>query len=83
LLVENITQAMCRDILWNGLEQAEADRGLEVVGDVYDEILTLCDEHDTGALDRLIGYMTKLPAWLDDSFFLSAAGYTSHRYRKD
>ena len=50
LLVENITQAMCRDILWNGLEQAEADRGLEVVGDVYDEALTLCDEQDTGGL---------------------------------
>ena len=80
---ENITQAVARDILWHGLELAEADTGLEVVGDVYDELLCLADINDSTTLERLIGYMTSKPDWLDDSFYLSADGYTSERYKKD
>ena len=81
--LENLNQAFCRDIMWHGLMKAEADPGLSVRGDVYDEIWTLCKETDTEALDRLIGYMTTLPDWLDDRFFLGASGYTSKRYKKD
>jgi DNA polymerase len=83
LLVENVCQSLCRDVLWNGLEQAEEDPGLEVVGDAYDELLTLCDERDTEALNRLKRYMTSLPPWLDDTFYLGASGYMLARYTKD
>jgi hypothetical protein len=69
--------------MWNGLEPSEADPGLEVVGDVYDELWTLCNENDKAALDRLIGYMTQLPSWLDSRFYLGAEGYTAKRYKKD
>lgn len=82
-LTENVVQAVCRDVLWNGLEQAENDPGLEVVGDVYDEILCLCSEDDPGALDRLLGYMQTRPSWADERFFLGASGYISRRYKKD
>jgi DNA polymerase len=81
-LVENNTQALCRDVMWNGLEPAEADPGLEVVGDVYDEIPSLCNDSDTEALDRLTRYMTSLPPWLDNRFYLGADGYLAERYRK-
>ena len=81
-LLENITQALCRDILWYGLESIEADDGLYLVGDVYDEALTLADENDTTALERLIDYLTRLPPWADPSFFLGADGYISRRYGK-
>lgn len=83
LLVENNTQAMCRDIMWEGLGLAELDQDMEVVGDVYDEAITLCNVWDTEALSRLIGYMTTRPPWLDETFYLNAAGYISERYKKD
>lgn len=83
-LLENITQAVCRDILWDGgLMRAELDDDMLVVGDVYDELWTLVDDNDTTALDRLVGYMTTRPDWVDERFFLGAEGYISERYRKD
>lgn len=82
-LLENINQAICRDILWVGLEQAEADSGLEVVGDIYDELMTLSPVEDKSALDKLIRYMTTHNEWLTKDFFLGADGYVSSRYKKD
>lgn len=82
-LLENNNQALCRDIMWYGLERAEADPGLEVIGDVYDELLCLCDADDPTALERLVGYMTTRPPWADERFFLGADGYVAGRYRKD
>jgi len=83
MLAENDTQAICRDAMWYGLEKAEADKGLEVIGDVYDEVMSLSNVWDTAALERLIGYMTARAPWMDDRFFLGADGYTDVRYRKD
>ncbi len=82
LLAENNTQALCRDAMWNGLEQAEADPRFELVLEVYDEIGTLIEENDTGALDQLIAYMTSKAPWMDDRFFLGADGYMRKRYKK-
>ena len=83
-LLENNTQAVCRDILWTGLEQADDDPRLDVVGDVYDELLALCDINDRTALSRLIRYMTTRPGWLRNTpFYLGASGYFADRYTKD
>jgi DNA polymerase len=82
-LIENAVQALARDVLWNALEQVERDPGLEILGDVYDEILCLADEGDTTALERLIGYMTARPDWADGDLWLGADGYEGKRYRKD
>ena len=83
LLLENVTQALCRDVLWEGLEPSEADPRFEVVGDVYDELWTLVDEGDTAALDRLVTHMTTPAPWMDERFYLGADGYVAKRYRKD
>lgn len=80
--LENLVQSSMRDAMWMGLEQAEADPDLEVVGDIYDELLTLADTKDRDALNRLIKYMTTHSNWLTEDFFLGADGYISGRYKK-
>lgn len=82
-LLENNTQALCRDAMWFGLEQAEEDPDFEVVGDVYDEIMTLVAEGNRDALDTLVRYMTSRAPWMDEEFFLGADGYIDPRFRKD
>ncbi len=81
-LLENVTQALCRDAMWVALELAGADLCMDVLGDVYDEILCEVDEADTGALDRLIGYLTTSAPWMTPEFFLGAEGYVSNRFKK-
>ncbi len=81
-LLENITQALCRDVEWIALPLAEEDKGLELIGDVYDEPWALADEDDTEALARLLGYLRTSAPWLDETFYLGAEGYTARRYRK-
>jgi hypothetical protein len=81
--VENIVQAYCRDILFSSMEAIDADPTLELVGSVYDEVLTLSRKDDAGALKRVIAHMTTKPSWLTDDFFLNAAGFTARRYKKD
>ena len=81
-LVENITQAIARDILASGIRHACADPGLEVILHVHDEIVCLADQDDTGALDRLLGYMTAVPDWAE-GLPLKAAGWVGAFYRKD
>lgn len=83
LLLENNTQALCRDVLWNGLERIEDDPRFELVGDVYDEALTLVDGNDEDSLSALVGHLTSQAPWMDDEFFLGADGYLAKRYRKD
>lgn len=83
-LLENCTQAICRDILWVGLELADDDPDLDVLGDVYDELLALCGIDDRSALQRLIAYMTTRPHWFRNTpFYLGASGYLAARYTKD
>ena len=81
-LYENLCQFVCRDVLWNALEQVEQDPGLEILGDVYDETLCEADIGDATALERLIGCMTARPDWADEDLWLGADGYESKRYRK-
>lgn len=80
-LCENIIQAVARDLLVEGLLQADADPGLEIVGHVHDEILALADVGDNGALDRLIAAMRRMPAWAEDAP-VDAAGWCGAFYCK-
>lgn len=82
--LENVCQATCRDVLYNGLELMHQDPGIEVCGSTYDEAITLTDEADgPAAYDRMVRYMTTRPSWADERFFLGADGYHSaRRYRK-
>ena len=78
-LVENITQAICRDILMHSMGTL-ADAGEEIVLHVHDEIVT---EGDYTALDvpRLEDLMAQAPAWAKD-FPIAVEGWIGKRYRK-
>lgn len=81
-IFENLVQAIARDILINGM--IEADRaGMAVIGHVHDEILTLVGK-DSGMDEKdLIRCMTSPPPWLTFDLPLDASGYSGTYYRKD
>ena len=79
-LVENCTQALCRDLLANALLNVEAN-GYPIVLHVHDEII--CETPDTpeynvAELERL---MCALPEWAE-GFPLAAEGAEMKRYAK-
>lgn len=79
-LVENCTQALCRDLLANALLNVEAN-GYPIVLHVHDEII--CETPDTpeynvAELERL---MCELPEWAE-GFPLVAEGAEMKRYAK-
>lgn len=79
-LVENCTQALCRDLLANALLNVEAN-GYPIVLHVHDEII--CEtpdspEYNVAELERL---MCELPDWAK-GFPLVAEGSEMYRYAK-
>ena len=85
VLVENVCQAIARDILAEALIRVDK-AGLKIVTHVHDEVVTL-GEH----LDELNTLMCVLPDWAEgsplsadgyESLPLSADGYESKCYRK-
>ena len=80
-LTENICQAIARDILANGLLEAEA-AGFDIVGHVHDEIVAEVDEDSELGVAELCAEMTKVPAWAK-GLPLGAAGFETIFYRKD
>lgn len=79
-LLENLSQAVSRDILLNGLLNADA-AGFDLIGHVHDEIIA---EHEIGSkpgLEELIECMTESPVWALD-LPLGADGFASEVYRK-
>lgn len=88
-LVENITQATARDIMANGMLNAEA-AGFPVVLTVHDELVTEIDDTETEQLgdvgdkerlDELVKAMCSLPAWAN-GLPITAEGWVGKRYRK-
>ena len=77
--VENIIQAIGRDLLTHALVNVER-AGFRTVTHVHDEIVT----ETTGGLtvERLSSLMCDLPDWAE-GLPVEAAGYTTQRYRKD
>lgn len=75
-LVENITQAVARDVLAEAVVRL-SDAGYPVVGHVHDEILVEGAYH----VDRIAGIMSESPAW-STGLPLGAEGYNCRRYRK-
>lgn len=77
--VENIIQAIGRDLLTHALVNVER-AGFRTVTHVHDEIVT----ETAGGLtvERLSSLMCDLPDWAE-GLPVEAAGYTTQRYRKD
>lgn len=79
-LVENCTQALCRDLLANALLNVEAN-GYPIVLHVHDEII--CETPDTPEYNvaELEKLMCELPEWAE-GFPLVAEGAEMKRYAK-
>lgn len=75
--VENIVQAISRDLLCNAM-MTLSDHF--ICAHVHDEIIIECSEHVS--LEVLCEQMARVPDWFK-GILLSADGYKTHWYRKD
>lgn len=79
-LVENVVQALCRDILRDGLLAADA-AGHYVVGHVHDEGLSEADENDPEALRDFQYHLSNSSPWAK-GFPIETDGFSSRMYKK-
>ena len=80
-LVENVVQAVARDVLASGMQRAEA-AGYAVCLHVHDELITETPDTDEYSVNRLSHIMATCPGWAL-GLPLAAAGFETHRYKKD
>lgn len=78
-LFENVVQAIARDVLVEGMREAERV-GYEIVLTVYDEVVAECDVD--AALPALTDVLSTVPDWAP-GLPLAANGFETLRYRKD
>jgi DNA polymerase len=83
-LVENIVQAIARDIMVMGMLRARA-AGFRLILTVHDEVVSLCRDVGKGGeadLTRFSRLLSRPPAWAAGCP-VSAKGFLTKRYRKD
>ena len=81
-IVENITQAVARDLLANALINLSDTHDDELLATVHDEIIGLTDEADAQSLyDDMRVVMQTPPPWAK-GLPLSASGFVGERYGK-
>jgi DNA polymerase len=80
-LAENATQAVARDVLAEGMLRVEK-AGFDIVLSVHDELITETPDSDVFDAEMLSGLMSIRQGWAN-GLPLAAAGFETHRYRKD
>ena len=80
-LSENVTQALCRDLLAYALVNVEINQGWPIVLHVHDEIVCDVPKTDEYSIQGLISKMCELPSWAV-GFPLAATGDELMRYAK-
>ena len=80
-LVENIVQAIARDVFMSGMRRAE-EAGYCVVLRVHDELVCEVPDDPDYTHERLAEMMATNPSW-SIGLPLAAAGFESYRYRKE
>lgn len=78
-LVENIVQAIARDLMVGACFNAES-KGYQIVGTVHDELISLVPK-EFGSVHELEEIMRKKPRWATDCP-VNAEGWEGDRYRK-
>jgi DNA polymerase len=78
---ENVTQALCRDVLKVGMQRLHDD-GFDIVGHSHDEVITVARVGDNyHTWERMREIMREPIDWAP-GFPLNAAGYAGSYYRK-
>lgn len=78
-IVENITQATCRDVMAEAMLRLKA-AGYPILFTVHDEIV--CETPDAfGSVDEFIALLTEVPKWAK-GFPIKAEGHKVYRYQK-
>jgi len=80
-LVENIVQAVARDVFMTGMVGAE-EHGYGVCIRVHDELITEVPDTSCYNVAELSSIMSTIPSWAV-GLPLAAAGFETHRYKKD
>lgn len=80
-LVENLTQAVARDVMVEGMLKAEAN-DYPVVLTVHDEVITEVPLDSNHSVEGLVEHLCNTPAWTD-GLPLAASGYDDLFYRKE
>ena len=80
-LVENVTQAVARDVLAHNLSAIE-QAGYQVVTTIHDEVITEAAKDSEYNAESLSALLATVPEWAE-GLPLGAEGYESARYRKD
>jgi DNA polymerase len=79
-LVENITQAVARDLMAYGMWQAEKSEDYRVVLSIHDELVAECPKGH-GSVHAFEQLMATLPDW-GEGCPVTAEGWTGFRYKK-
>jgi DNA polymerase len=79
-LVENVTQAVARDVLARSMPAIEA-AGYQIVLSVHDEIISEALDAPEFNAGHLAGFMSTNPTWAE-GLPLAAEGFEAMRYRK-
>lgn len=80
-LVENIVQAIARDVLADNMAAVE-NSGYEIILSVHDELLTETPDTPDYNAQALSDLIATVPLWAK-GMPLAAAGFEAYRYRKD
>ena len=79
-LVENLVQALCRDIMAEAMRVVRKDGRFQILLTVHDELVTQTDLE--GQSHKILeGLMMQMPKWAD-GFPLAVEGQTLNRYQK-
>lgn len=80
-LAENITQALCRDLLAYALVRVDKEPGWDIILHIHDEVV--CETPNTAeySVSKLESMMCELPSWAS-GFPLAAEGQELFRYAK-
>lgn len=79
-LVENVVQAICRDLLSDAMLALEAT-GIEVLMHVHDELVFKVRQPHDATYARALAIITKTPAWME-GMVVGANGEMGRRYAK-
>ena len=80
MLVENITQAVARDLMADAMLRCHEEGMYDVILSVHDELIAECDE-GVGSVKDFEAVMAHVPDWAAGCP-VSAEGWTGYRYKK-